>query len=102
MVDVLDLGDERRELFDGLARVGMALHEVLKVVGDVRERHRLIAALVTESLNAVRRHVPVSSTVRLPTSFPGTRRGNRPKVSFPAERLGVRTTTGLLAVSEGG
>jgi hypothetical protein len=72
------------------------------VIGDVRERHLLIAALDTESLNAVRRHVPVSSTVRLPTSFPGTWRDNRPKVSFPAERLGVRTRTGLLAVSQGG
>lgn len=39
MVDVLDLGEERRELFDGLARVGVAVHEVLEVVGNVRERY---------------------------------------------------------------
>jgi hypothetical protein len=103
MVDVLDPGDERRELLDGLARVGVAVHEVLEVVGDVRERHLLIAAIVPETLNAVRRHVPVSSTVRLLTPFPGTRRGNRPEdvVSGRAAR-GTHLDTGLLAVSEGG
>ena len=100
MVDILDPGEKRRELLDEVPRVGVSAHEVLEVIGDVGERHLLIAALVAESVNAVRRHVPVSSSVRLATSFPGARRGNRP---FPAKRLGVRTNdTGFAAVSEGG